>query len=117
MRRYIRSRTLSPLPATVVCKLICMTRLFITVLVASLSTRTGIGDVPLPYAMCRSHISDASDTSVSAATAGAECLDPGVAGAAVATNAAGITFLAANKLKEGVVELSSGLQYKVGWLS
>ena len=32
---------------------------------------------------------------------------------ASATNAAGLAFLAANKDKEGVVELPSGLQYKV----
>ena len=32
---------------------------------------------------------------------------------AAATNAAGIAFLAANKEKDGVVELPSGLQYKV----
>ena len=34
-------------------------------------------------------------------------------GAAIATNAAGLAFLTANKAKEGVVELPSGLQYKV----
>ena len=34
-------------------------------------------------------------------------------GAAFATNAAGIAFLKANKEKEGVIELPSGLQYKV----
>merc|ERR1719460_560772 len=33
--------------------------------------------------------------------------------AVVATNAAGTAFLAANKLQDGVVELPSGLQYKV----
>ena len=32
---------------------------------------------------------------------------------AAATNPAGVAFLKANKLKEGVVELPSGLQYKV----
>jgi FKBP-type peptidyl-prolyl cis-trans isomerase FklB len=32
---------------------------------------------------------------------------------AAATNAAGVTFLAANKANDGVVELPSGLQYKV----
>merc|ERR1719253_2323608 len=35
------------------------------------------------------------------------------ASSALATNAAGVAFLEANKAKEGVVELPSGLQYKV----
>ena len=34
-------------------------------------------------------------------------------GTACATNAAGVAFLKANKEKEGVIELPSGLQYKV----
>ena len=36
-----------------------------------------------------------------------------LASSAVATNDAGIAYLAANKDKEGVIELPSGLQYKV----